>query len=43
MTEERNDDEKNDMNVWQIIIGGGIVLLLVLIFGFYFMMQSPLN
>jgi uncharacterized integral membrane protein len=43
MGEDRNDNEKNDMNVWQIIIGGGLVLLLVVISAVYFMFQSPLS
>ncbi len=39
---QERHDEKGDLNTVQIIIWGGIVLLVVLIFSFYFMMQSPL-
>ena len=32
-----------DLNTVQIVIAGGVVLLVVLIFSVYFMMQSPLD
>ena len=40
--QERHGEE-GDLNTVQIILWGGVVLLVVLIFSFYFMMQSPLN
>ncbi len=36
-------DEKGDLNTVQIILWGGIVLAVVLVFSVYFMMQSPLD
>lgn len=40
---QEKQDEKGDLNTVQIIIAGGVVLLVVLVFSFYFMMQSPLS
>jgi hypothetical protein len=40
---QERHDEGGDLNTVQIVIAGGVVLLLVLIFSVYFMMQSPLN
>ena len=39
---QEKQDEKGDLNTVQIIIAGGIVLFVVLVFSLYFMMQSPL-
>ncbi len=40
---QEKHDEGSDLNTVQIVIAGGVVLLVVLIFSVYFMMQSPLD